>query len=65
VLALLLEPVAETACGDTWRKIRDDLEQVELAQLSSPNGTVWQVTKPGPSGNFSMSPGTLRLPGRR
>jgi hypothetical protein len=48
VLALLLERVAEHACGDTWRNIRDDLKQIKLAQLSSPNGTVWQVTEPAP-----------------
>jgi transposase len=47
VFALLLERVAEHACGDTWRNIRDDLKQIKLAQLSSPNGTVWQVTEPG------------------
>jgi len=47
VLALLLERVAEHACEDTWRNIRDDLETVKLAQLSSPNGAVWQVTEPG------------------
>lgn len=46
VLALLLERVAEQACADTWRNVRDDLRQVKLAQLSSPNGTVWQVTEP-------------------
>jgi transposase len=46
VLALLLERVAEHRCGDTWRNIRDDLKQIKLAQLSSPNGTVWQVTDP-------------------
>jgi len=46
VLALLLERVAEQACGDTWRNIRDDLKQVKLAQLSSPDGSVWQVTEP-------------------
>jgi hypothetical protein len=46
VLALLLERVAEQACGDTWRNIRDDLKQTKLAQLSGPNGTVWQVTEP-------------------
>lgn len=46
VLALLLERVAEAACGETWRNIRDDLRQIKLAQLSSPNGTVWQVTEP-------------------
>ncbi len=41
VLALLLERVAEQACADTWRNIRDDLKQIKLAQLLSPNGTVW------------------------
>lgn len=46
VLALLLERAAELACADTWRNIRDDLKQIKLAQLSSPNGTVWQVTEP-------------------
>lgn len=46
VLALLLESVVEQACGDTWRNIRDDLQQIKLAQLSSPNGDVWQVTDP-------------------
>ena len=46
VLGLLLERVAEQACGDTWRNIRDDLKQIKLAQLSSANGTVWQVTEP-------------------
>lgn len=46
VLALLLQRVAEHACDDTWRNIRDDLRQVKLAQLSSPDGEVWQVTEP-------------------
>jgi hypothetical protein len=48
VLSLRLERIAEQACGDTWRNIRDDLKQIKLAQLSSPNGTVWQVTEPSP-----------------
>src|SRR5215831_6945537 len=38
VFALLLECVAERACGDTWRNIRDDLKQIKLAQLLSPQG---------------------------
>jgi hypothetical protein len=46
VLGLLLERVAEQACGDTWRNIRDDLKQIKLVQLAGPNGTVWQVTEP-------------------
>ena len=49
VHALLLERMAEQACGDTWRNIRHDLKQIKLAQLSSPNGTVWQVTEAGPT----------------
>jgi hypothetical protein len=46
VIALLLERMAEQACGDTWRNIRDDLKQVKLAQLSGPNSALWQVTEP-------------------
>jgi transposase len=46
VLALLLERTIEHACQDTWRNIRDDLKHIQLAQLLSPNGTVWQVTEP-------------------
>jgi hypothetical protein len=45
MLALLLERLAENTCGDTWRNIRDDLRQIKLARLSSPNGEVWQVTE--------------------
>jgi transposase len=45
VQSLLLERVAEQACGDTWRNIRDDLKQIKLAQLSGPTGTLWQVTE--------------------
>jgi transposase len=48
VLALLLECSAEHACADTWRNIADRLRRIQLAQLSSPNGTVWQVTDPTP-----------------
>lgn len=46
VLSLLLERVAEHACADTWRNIRDDLKRIQLAQLLSPHGTVWPVTEP-------------------
>jgi hypothetical protein len=48
MVSLLLERIAERECGDTWRNIRDDLRQVKLAQLLTPNGRVWQVTEPGP-----------------
>jgi hypothetical protein len=46
VLSLLLERVIERDCQDTWRNIRDDLKRIQLAQLSSLDGTVWQVTEP-------------------
>lgn len=46
VLALLLQRVVENACEDTWRNIRDDLKQIKVAELSGPNGRVWQVTEP-------------------
>jgi hypothetical protein len=36
MVALLLERLAETACGDTWRNIRDDLRQIKLAQFLTP-----------------------------
>ena len=46
VLSLLLERTAEHACADTWRNVSDHLRRIQLAQLSSPHGTVWQVTDP-------------------
>ena len=49
VLALTLQRAAEIDCGDTWRKIRDDLKQIKLAQLSGPHGTVHQVTEAPPN----------------
>jgi hypothetical protein len=48
VLSLLLERLAEQACGDTWRNIKDDLRRMKLAQLLSPNGTVCQDTEATP-----------------
>lgn len=54
VLALTLERVAEEACTDTWRNIRDDLKQIKLAQLLSPHGQVWQTTEPRPAARSRM-----------
>lgn len=48
VLSLLLERTAEHACADTWRNVSGGLLCIQLAQLSSPHGTVWQVTDPTP-----------------
>ncbi len=60
VLSLLLERVAENACSDTWRNIRDDLGQIKLAQLSGPNGSIWQVTDPQPAAGKRLK--ALKLP---
>ena len=49
MMALLLERLAERACGDTWRNIRDDLRQIKLAQFLTPQGEHWQVTEPLPA----------------
>jgi hypothetical protein len=49
MMALLLERLAERACGDTWRNIRDDLRQIKLVQFSTPQGELWQVTEPLPA----------------
>jgi hypothetical protein len=54
VLALMIERVAEEACTDTWRNIRDDLKQIKLAQLLSPDGQVWQTTEPRPEARRRM-----------
>lgn len=48
VLSLLLERTVEHACGDTWRNVSDRLRRIQLAQLLSHHGTVWQVTDPTP-----------------
>lgn len=54
VLGLLLQRIAEEACGDTWRNITDDLKQVKLAQLNGPDGTLWQVTEPRPEARSQL-----------
>ena len=41
-LALLLLRVAETAVGDTWRNIRDELERLHLVTLATSDGQVAQ-----------------------
>jgi transposase len=62
VLSLLLERVAEHACQDTWRNIRDDLKQIKLAQLSSPHGDVWQVTQPRSEARNRLKSLTIKNP---
>ena len=52
--------MAEYACGDTWRNIRDDLKRIKLVQLSGPNGTLWQVTEPRKDASKRLK--SLRIP---
>jgi transposase len=62
VLSLLLERVIEHANQDTWRNIRDDLKQIQLAQLSSPNGTVLQVTEARPEAAMRLKNLNIKPP---
>ena len=60
VIALLLERMAEQACGNTWRNIRDDLKRIKLVQLSGPKGALWQVTEPRKDASKRLN--YLRIP---
>jgi transposase len=45
VLSLLLERVAEQACQDTWRNIRDRLESLKVAVFRTPHGRLVQTSE--------------------
>ncbi len=45
VLSLLLERVAEQACQDTWRNIRDRLEPLKVAAFRTPHGRLVQTSE--------------------
>jgi transposase len=42
VLALSIERIIETACGKPWARIREELRRIKVAQLLTPNGTLYQ-----------------------
>jgi len=42
VLALSIERIIETACGRPWARIREELRKIKVAQLLTPNGTLYQ-----------------------
>ena len=44
VLALLVERVAEQACGESWPRIREELRSIKIGQLLGPQGTVYKTT---------------------
>ena len=48
-LALLLTRIAETATGDTWRNLRDELDQLSLGTFASPTATVTRRTETTPA----------------
>ena len=48
-LALLLTRIAETRTGDTWRNLRDELDQLSLGTFASPTATVTRRTETTPA----------------
>ena len=42
---LLLTRIAETRTGETWRNLRDELEQMHLGTFASPTATVTRRTE--------------------
>lgn len=46
VLALLLQRVAEIRCGESWRRIRSALQQIQAVPCETPNGFFIQRTRP-------------------
>ena len=48
-LALLLTRIAETRTGDTWRNLRDELQQLDLGTFTSPTATVTRRTETTPA----------------
>jgi len=47
-LALLLIRVAEHETGQTWRRLRDSLQRMHVADLVTPDGHVTQRTETTP-----------------
>jgi transposase len=64
VLALLLERIVETRCGDTWRNIRDDLNEIKVGILKGPDGEVVQVTDPSDAAKKRLAPLQIEPPPR-
>ena len=62
MISLLLERIAENACGDTWRNIRADLRQLKLIQFLTPDGPLWQRTEPSPAALNRLKQLGLQLP---
>jgi hypothetical protein len=44
-LALLLIRVAENTCGQTWQRIRTELQRLHAITFTGPAGTFRQTTK--------------------
>jgi hypothetical protein len=48
-LALLLARIAESACHDTWPRLRRELDRIAIGTFTGPAGTLRQrteITKP-------------------
>ena len=64
VLALLVERIAETRCKDTWRNIRDDLNQIKVGILKAAEGEVVQVTDPSVAARNRLAQLEIETPPR-
>jgi len=60
VLALLLQRVAEIACGESWRNVRRELSTIQAVRCETPAGWFVQTTRP--SARAVEFLGKLRLP---
>ncbi|MDP1818507.1 MAG: hypothetical protein Q8K58_01260 [Acidimicrobiales bacterium] len=67
-LALLLIRIAETETGDTWRNLRNTLDQIHLVELAGTTGQGLQLselTAPTPASSLPSAcpyhPGSLAL----
>jgi hypothetical protein len=54
-LALLLVRIAETKVGDTWPKIRTQLERIRIVEMDTPDGRVVQRTEINPAQKTILS----------
>jgi transposase len=62
MIALLLEHMAENACGDTWRNVRNQLSKQKMVQFFSRKKTVIQTTKPTPQTRNIFNSLEIKLP---
>jgi hypothetical protein len=60
VFALLLQRIAEIACGDTWRNIRLALRSIQVVPCETPSGSFFHTTHAAPDALALL--GKLKVP---